>query len=332
MVRGISKYTSEISDLLLDEGVIVHTLTMPEFFNRVPRSVQVILFILYQQLVLPIYALLKRPDFIFDAYNSYSLLAALRWRYLYVIHDFIPFSNKYWWLKPGSVYQRVLHKLSPLIPGLELYYINEIVAKEGSKFVNKFDGVIPNVVKPLRNLAENDVSALALIKEIRMMYPGRHVITTISGNGKNKDFNGFINLLNSSGKKVVVVVFGFESTEDSLSSDSVFCIYPGFVAAEFIGTAISNSDIFIFHSLQEGFGRPIIEALMEGVKVLSVGHIPAIQSVQNHLRPLLHLYDGPSDFVEKFNFVLGAEIPDIKNDDFQSANHGGIADIIFKDD
>ena len=119
MIRGISKYTIETREILLASGAKVHTLVMPSIISRAPRTLQILLFRVLQQVSLPIYAVFKRPDVIFDAYNSYSLIAALRWRYVCVIHDFIPFSNKRWWTKPGSIYQRILHRLSPFIPKLE---------------------------------------------------------------------------------------------------------------------------------------------------------------------------------------------------------------------
>lgn len=329
MVRGISKYTSEVRDMIQADGATVYTLIMPKLFGYAPHKIQVLLFILFQQIVLPIYAFLKRPDVIFDAYNSYSFLTALRWRYVYVIHDFIPFSYKRWWTKPGSVYQRFLHKLSPFFPKLELYYINETVAKVGYEIVKKYDGVIPNVVRPLRHNDKDDPNALAIMKEIQFTYPDRLIITTISGNGMNKDFNGLIKLLNKTGKKIVIIAFGFESFEISRSYDSVCCICPGVVSAEYIGTAISCSDLFVFHSLQEGFGRPVIEALLEGVKVLTVSHIPAVLAVANYLRPLLYLYDGPEDFLDNFTNALNAEIPVIEVGVLSKAEEVGVANTIL---
>lgn len=329
MVRGISKYTSEVRDMILADGATVYTLIMPKICSYAPRSIQVLLFIVFQQIVLPIYAFLKRPDVIFDAYNSYSFLAALRWRYVYVIHDFIPFSNKRWWAKPGSVYQRILHKLSPYISKLELYYINETVANEGYKIVKKYDGLIPNVVKPLRHSNKDDQNALAFVDEMRHKYPGSIIITTISGNGKNKDFNGLINNLNKTGKKIVIIAFGFERFEISQSTDSVCCIRIGVVSAEYIGTAISCSDLFVFHSLQEGFGRPVIEALLEGTKVLTVSNIPAVLTVTNYLRPLLYLYDGPQDFSDNFFKALKSEVPIIEVGKLSKADEISIAAAIL---
>jgi hypothetical protein len=329
MVRGISKYTAEIRDMLLADGATVYTLTMPSIFRHAPRTIQVLLFIIFQQLVLPLYALLKRPDVIFDAYNSYSLLAALRWRYVYVIHDFIPFSNKHWWIKPGSVYQRLLHKISPYLPRLELYYINEIVANEGCQLVKKYYSVIPNVVRPLRHCKKDDISALAVMEELRLKYPDRLIISTISGSGNNKDFNGLIKLLNSTDRRIVIIVFGFDGFESSLSSDSVYCIYPGVVSSDYIGTAISYSDLFVFHSLQEGFGRPVIEALMESSKVLAISHIPAVSLVTDQLRPLLHIYDGPGDFCDNFIVALNAEKPVIEVSELSKVEEVRIVNTIL---
>lgn len=318
MIRGISKYTIETREILLASGAKVHTLVMPSIISRAPRTLQILLFMVFQQVILPIYAVFKRPDVIFDAYNSYSLLAALRWRYVCVIHDFIPFSNKRWWTKPGSIYQRILHRLSPFIPKLELYFINNTVADQGVEIVNKFDGIIPNLVKPLRNFDEVDSDALSLVEKIRFEYSDFLLVTTISGEGKNKDFGGLIKLLGCTKKRIVVVAFGFNGSKIAPLSEYVHVVCPGIVSSQYIGTTISCSDLFLFHSLQEGFGRPVIEALMEGAKVLSISDIPVVNEVPDRLRPLLYLYSGLEDFTNCFIEALRSNRPILEVDNISN--------------
>lgn len=317
MIRGISKYTIETREVLVASGATVYTLVMPKCMGQMPRYTQVLLFIFYQQIVLPLYAAIKRPDVIFDAYNSYSILGALLWRYVYVIHDFIPFSNRFWWLKPGSVYQRVLHKISRLFPLLELCYINDIIAAEGLRLVPKFDGVIPNLVKPLRQAGSIDLEAHSLIQSLRSDHTGWLVVTTISGSGPNKDFDNLLKLLAGTLTKVILVAFGFESGKRVVNSEYLKVVFPGTVPSEYIGTMIAMSDLFVFHSLQEGFGRPVIEALLENAKVLSVGYIPAIQAVADLLWPLLHVYEGHGDFYVRFAAALQADRPYVSIDNLQ---------------
>jgi hypothetical protein len=327
--RGIPKYTIETREMLLAAGATVHTLKVPKFVGRSPRALQVVLFMFYQQLVLPVYAITKRPAVIFDAYNSYSVLGAFFWRYVYVIHDFIPFSNRRWWLRPGSIYQRFLHKVSRFFPRLELCYINEVVAMEGQGLVAKFDGLIPNVVRPLRKTKEDNPEAQSLVQDLREARPGWPIVTTISGGGSNKDFDGLLRLLAATRKQVVVVAFGLQQRERSMVPNSLDVVFPGVVTSEYIGTAIAKSDLFVFHSLQEGFGRPVIEALMEGVKVLSVSHVPVIRAVMEPLLPLLYLYDDINDFPVRFHEALLADNPGVVISGFEVDEERKIANRIL---
>lgn len=315
MVRGISLYTKEMIDFFSNEGMVVKEVVMPDIVKRFPRPLQIISFILYQQVVFPVILFKEKPTFAFDAYNSYSLLGALFYKYIYVIHDFIPFNRNFWWARPGAVYQRVLQKISPALGKLQLCYITEDVAKEGERYINKNYKVLPNIVVPL-DVNENDTREVLNIYESDFeLSEGGVVLSTISGSGINKDFEGLCELLSSLGIPVKLFAFGFSDAKREKIGDNVEVIKPGFKTSGFICDVIRRSDLFIFHSQKEGFGRPVVEALFEGKKVVCAGGCPVINSVTEKAMNNVYVYETKSEFKGAFERAISELVVDVSMDE-----------------
>lgn len=300
-VRGISLYSTEYSNALSNcNSVEVKEFLLPKIFSKLPRIFLFFVFFFSQQFVLPVYAAKHKAVAIFDAYNSYSILGSLFFDYKCVIHDFIPFENKWWLLKPGSVYQFVLHNMMPFFKKINLFYISKDVAVLGEQRIHKKYAILPNIVTPLRSSVNHVYDNPELKKILECGF--EIVISTISGSGKNKNFDGLIDLLNTCDMDINLIAFGLgECFEKQMGRVKVFS--PGFVSSNDIGLSISQSNLFVFHSLSEGFGRPIVEALYEKKVVLAADVCPAIRQIPFDACQNVVVYSH-SDFSIQFKKAL----------------------------
>ncbi|MCU0036425.1 glycosyltransferase [Escherichia coli] len=303
MIRGISVYSGEYEQLLRDKNVEVIVYELPLWFGKMPKAMQVFGFMFAQQVLLPIRALKVKPDLIFDAYNTYSILAALKFNYIFVIHDFIPFNNKFWFLKPGALYQKILHNLSKNFSKLHLCYINSRIINDKNAIIKKKYFILPNIVRSLGYHKVSNVEIEYFIKAGREL--DAICIVTISGSGKNKDFGGLVERLNNLNVPVYLVAFGFANNFcEEFNNVNVFS--PGVVDSNLIGSVITNSDLFVFHSTSEGFGRPIIEALELKAKVICSDVSPSLDYINEEYLPNLYIYSlrDMNEFKYQFDKAL----------------------------
>ena len=101
-----------------------------------------------------------------------------------------------------------------------------------------------------------------------------------------------------------MVAFGFG--EQGVNKDAIamidgslsYVFTVGHVNEAAISSVISRSNVFLFHSLSEGFGRPIIEALQLNKIVVSV-HVPVIDLLSCEALKNIYQYD-----IDRNNFKL----------------------------
>lgn len=142
----------------------------------------------------------------------------------------------------------------------------------------------------------------------RLEHPGKNHIKLIEAYNKLKK-NGRIK------QKLVLVGApwnGSEAIYDKVNELSLTqdVIFPGFVAAEDLPLFVSGTDLFIYPSLYEGFGIPVIEAMASGVPVAcsNVSSLPEI--VGNGA--LLFNPESIDDIADKIAAILSS--PEIKTD------------------
>lgn len=298
MKRGIPVYTDEYASLLQDMGWEVRTLEMPTWFHGRSKLSILLGYWIYQQLALPIFMLKHRITYVFDAYNSYSFLGAMiARRYLCVVHDFIPFERK-WHLRPASIYMRILHILAPLVGNtLCIAYIAPKIARQGARYIRKPSIILPNIVEPFYYDAKDILEPDLLAFSNKASAESRVLLSTISGSGANKDFNGLIKILGDTGHSISLIAFGFPNRfERTECGGRVQIFSPGRRESNQIGMIIARSHLFVFHSLSEGYGRPLIEALMVGQKVLASYVSPSIDFVTTQALKNLRVYNNSCEF------------------------------------
>lgn len=308
--RGISRYTLELGEVLQRLSFDVVEIVIPGWLFRGPRGWKILVMMAYQQLATPLYALWYRPTLVVDPYNGYSVATALVLPTVAVLHDFIPFRRPYWFLRPGSVYQRVLHHLAAVLPRLHVAFVSEEVASESSAFLRKSPThLLPNVIRPLPRAGDaawersGPGRACAQARE-----RGDLILTTISGDGAHKDFDGLVRLLASTGARITLLAFGFDADAPPRAHGDVTVARFGPCAPELIGRGIADASFFLFHSLREGFGRPVCEALAAGKPVVTA-QVPALGALSDAARQAVFAYSSPAEFATMFERARRFEGP-----------------------
>lgn len=286
-VRGISRYASELGRNLRSRGHEVVELAFPASWARLPRALEMAAFVLWQQLLLPVQAARRRARLVIEPYNSYSLAGAALFETLCVYHDFIAVEGGRWLTKPFALYQRLLHLAARLLPRLRVGCVSAPVQRQARRWVpGKEPLLLPNVVTPLGEDDRPCPLGGAIADELaRNAAEGRLTVCTISGEGPNKDFGSLVAALGTLGRPVYLVAFGFRGTHPPAraAAGDVLVRRAGPVAGRTIARAIRESDVFVFHSLAEGYGRPVAEALLEG-KVVVTSPVPALETLSEEAR------------------------------------------------
>lgn len=305
MIRGISVYTQEFESLFKQHGVKVVVYELPLWFGKLPKVLQVLGFMFSQQILLPLKALKEKPDMIFDAYNTYSVLAALKYNYIFVIHDFIPFKSKRWYFKPGAVYQKILHKNAKKFTKLRLCYINDRIQSDVDAIIDKSSSILPNIVLPLNDTKVSNAKIENFFNDC-CKRNGKFIVT-ISGAGQNKDFQGLLTRLDKLDMPINLLAFGFpKQFQQNLNQVEIYS--PGVVDSAVIATFIASADLFIFHSCLEGFGRPIVEALGLKSKVLCSDVSPSLDYINENYMKNVFIYtlSDFNEFICQFHLAIAA--------------------------
>ena len=141
------------------------------------------------------------------------------------------------------------------------------------------------------------------------------LLTTISGTGWNKDFEGLVNLLGCLDRPILLVAFGFGEqdiehkeilTQSNLQSHVMTV---GFIGEAAIATTIRHSELFVFHSLREGFGRPIIEAL-QLKKLVITDYVPVVGMLSPEALQNIFVYQTKDEFQTAFEMALACKFID----------------------
>jgi glycosyltransferase involved in cell wall biosynthesis len=279
-VRGISKVADELATHLRNEGHIVHEVKIPIFLYFNNTFLRILVLIFFQQIVCLFVVLKNRSQLLIDPYNGFSVLASLFVRTKYFIHDYTPFNRSYWYFRPGTLYQYIMFKLDAFLSLAEMYHDGLNI--ETPIFLKRSvqPKVFPCIVDPL-DKSNSDFFDIHIQSTLDIVESDCLLLSTISGTGWNKDFGGLVENLKFNNRQFILVAFGFG--EQGVKKDAItmidgsfsYVFTVGFVNEAAISSVISRSNLFLFHSLSEGFGRPIIEALQLKKLVVSV-HAPVI--------------------------------------------------------
>ena len=301
--RGIIAYVNDLESYLSAKGIECRVISCPRFMKHWPKHG--IWFHLFEQAIFPMIAL--RYDVVIYPYNSASLLSIFHRGSLLIVHDFIAYRRRL----PG--YSALSAKLVRWTQYLyrksrrDVAFITEDVARE-ARFTNMFPKsrtmVIPNVFFEFSQIAKQIPAA----KVERKNY-----ILLCSGKVPTKDLNGALCLYRDSvvAKNYKLKILGLAG--DSKVVDEVFRdnsmlrdrieVLP-IVSIENLVSLYKNSEVTWVHSLSEGFGRNLSEALICGAKVVASNIRPLRLQVSDIDSVEFYKNDENAGFDDAFRNVM----------------------------
>ena len=266
--RGLSAYTNDYQIFFQDKFDIT-VVNIPEQYGRLPSPILFLVFVFYQQIYIPWLCLVKGIDVVFDPSNAYSLLGSFLAKYIFVVHDLTLFRRGKR-LSPSGLYLLMLYKLSNYLP-VYVATINKLVEKQYSHVFRKRPSFIFENILELEE-AYDDAASVYIDPLVTNIF-------IVSGPGEHKDFGRFVEFLNNFSEiEINVIVAGFGSRESVRSGNTTFT-YVGWISSKEINYLYKFCDYNIFHSLDEGFGRPIIEASFHSGRVFVNKRHPACDRV-----------------------------------------------------
>ena len=283
--RGIAAYVRDLETIAAPMADTV-TLRAPVWVKRQPQALQNLLMVLHEQLVVPVHALIRRPDLIVFPYNSSSFLLSFSRRTVCVIHDLIPYRRR----NRGS--------------GLAFAYIACSVrwhARLGRRLV----AVSPFTARTLKALPRFAGSRVVTIPNCFTTLPMdvtspappvlRPRVTLISGVGPNKAFAQALALMAEAATDERLADLGFdvvgfgpeharatammeEARARSLALPPI-TVHPLLQRAE-LDALIAGNAVTWAHSLAEGFGRVVVEGRAAGRPVV-MSRLPVFRTLSD---------------------------------------------------
>ncbi len=316
-VRGISKVADELAMHLSKAGHKVIEIKIRKSLYPNSNLLKILIFILYQQIVCPIIAIKQKADLIIDPYNGFSVLGSLLIRTKYFIHDYTPFKRRFWYLRPGTIYQLLMFKFDSWFSLAEMYHDslnidtpNFLKRAKSPKFfpciVDELERTnstfFDDITRPFNDAQEDNVL----------------IISTISGPGWNKDFSGLVENLKKISQRFILIAFGFGEAKNNceevvMKNGAVSRVLRiGFVEESSISSAITKSDLFVFHSLSEGFGRPILEALQLKKNIVSTNNAPVLNILSDEAMSNIFVYESSDEFLMAIDQAMSSSFKPFK--------------------
>lgn len=282
LARGISTYTHNLS---LGISQIDHKVTVIEsssipFSPHFPRFIFNILFIFWEQIVIPIRALFH--DRVIFPYNSASLLLSVfSNKQMLIIHDFIPYDRNFsislLYLKfTVFVHSKFRRDVAFITSSVESESLRRGYFRDSKRFI------IPNTFFDFQqNLAKQEHAQIT----------GDYILLC-SGMSENKDLVGAIRLARMlPGQRFLVLGASSERNRELAGLSIKFLPQ---VSAEMVANVYKFAKYVWVHSNNEGFGRSIVEARLAG-KVVIASNIEAFRAQSDSS---VFLYGTEAQFIK----------------------------------
>lgn len=268
--RGIPLYTQNLAECMRRVGLHPIEIRCPVWLRRLPRPARNIAFVLFEQIVAPLWGILRGCSLAVYPYNSVSIVDSVLGRAVMVIHDLIPNRR---------------HNLA----GRYICVTQTIHRWIGGRICAASEHTLTH----LRRLAAFKRCSLALWSNPFYSFQSANAWRTVSprdgggpprvllcsGMGRYKDYSGALRLFARSavlqGAELRVMGFGDDAAlamrrVQRLPAEirSRITVLPRLTLADLIDEYVS-SDVVWVHSKKEGFGRCVVEGRLSGRPVVA---------------------------------------------------------------
>ncbi|MDP2502847.1 hypothetical protein BCT47_20930 [Vibrio splendidus] len=299
--RGIPIYTEELVSRVRNQGEDIIEVSCPKWARNLPPYLLNLIFILYEQVLVPCYGMYKGAYLVIYPYNSISFLDLLTGKGKLIVHDFISFEGDK--IKLSAMYVKLCITFASKL-SRDVIFISKSTKSDATKlglFTNSNIKYLPNGFFCFEDAVKGKVKR------------DEGYILILTGHGENKDFRNALLTLESSDKlrkyKVKIVGFGNHVRLAQKIIDEVgghdakgrYFVYD-FISFDKVLDLYANCTFVFVHSLHEGYGRAIAEAKLSRKKVIC-SDIPAFREQKSCE---VYYYHDFSSFIKSCDDLLSS--------------------------
>jgi glycosyltransferase involved in cell wall biosynthesis len=226
---------------------------------------------LFEQLILPLLIKKYKVDSCWFPSNTFPIYKVNNVKYIATIHDIIFLDDK---IVPKNIYQKVgkYYRAFNILKGIKKLDVITSVSFSALKEIYNYFNIQDNILdkQVLYNSINLDFSFDNSILE-KLNLKDKKYIYTISGNAFHKNLSFLLQSFNKFNKiytEYCLVITGVpESYHNQYNTKNV--IFTNYISNNEKYSLIKNADFFVFASLKEGFGIPLVEAMSLNSNILA---------------------------------------------------------------
>ena len=299
---GQGQYTQNIYDILIDMGYQVEMKRKP-FMEKIKNStVKRILYILWINFVFPISTMFKNADIIIFTNTLTPFYKIPNKKYYPVLHDLWAYKS------PGTVtfiqslYTRIV------IASIKNTYekiitVSETIKQEIVDFFNCSEEAV-NVVYNYFSFGEKPVLDYSKEEQLKILskydIESKKYILSVATLNKRKNIPMLIDAYSQLDSDIKLVLVGKASSEN-FNCNNQNIIFTGYLSDDELKVLYKHAFLYVFPSVYEGFGIPIIDAQAFGVPILC-SDIPVFKEIAGNGAEFFEL--NTLDIVKKIKTLL----------------------------
>lgn len=276
---GQGQYTQNIYDILIDMGYQVEMKRKP-FMEKIKNStVKRILYILWINFVFPISTMFKNADIIIFTNTLTPFYKIPNKKYYPVLHDLWAFKSPETVTFIQSLYTRIV------IASIKNTYekiitVSETVKQEIVDFFNCSEEDV-NVVYNYFSFGEKTVLDYSKEEQLKILskynIESKKYILSVATLNKRKNIPMLIDAYSQLDSDIKLVLVGKASSE-SFNCNNQNIIFTGYLSDDELKVLYKHAFLYVFPSVYEGFGIPIIDAQAFGIPVIC-SNIPVFKEI-----------------------------------------------------
>lgn len=276
---GQGQYTQNIYDILIDMGYQVEMKRKP-FMEKIKNStVKRILYILWINFVFPISTMFKNADIIIFTNTLTPFYKIPNNKYYPVLHDLWAYKSPETVTFIQSLYTRIV------IASIKNTYekiitVSETVKQEIVDFFNCSEEDV-NVVYNYFSFGEKPVLDYSKEEQLKILskynIESKKYILSVATLNKRKNIPMLIDAYSQLDSDIKLVLVGKASSE-SFNCNNQNIIFTGYLSDDELKVLYKHAFLYVFPSVYEGFGIPIIDAQAFGIPVIC-SNIPVFKEI-----------------------------------------------------
>lgn len=299
---GQGQYTQNIYDILIDMGYQVEMKRKP-FMEKIKNStIKRILYILWINFVFPISTMFKNADIIIFTNTLTPFYKIPNKKYYPVLHDLWAYKSPETVTFIQSLYTRIV------IASIKNTYekiitVSKTIKQEIVDFFNCSEEDV-NVVYNYFSFGEKPVLDYSKEEQLKILskynIESKKYILSVATLNKRKNIPMLIDAYSQLDSDIKLVLVGKASSE-SFNCNNQNIIFTGYLSDDELKVLYNHAFLYVFPSVYEGFGIPIIDAQVFGIPVLC-SDIPVFKEIAGNGAEFFEL--NTLDIVKKIKTLL----------------------------